>query len=249
MFGTPMATVTLDFTAAFAVAGLGHNAPPLREAMIEQAGRLIHGMGDVHPTELKVRLCEELGAVTFGRWLGQPGKTILTNAGFEAVEAALKTSLLHSGKAGVIAFAGAYHGLGYGALGVSGLPMFRDPFRSQLREFATILPYPSCYRCPFGERAGYRLEGGSFPNCSSTCLEKLDGQIRQAIEKRPTAAAFWSSLPRDAAATCFHRWISCACCVRSATNTKSCSSQTRFTPASTARVRFLPAITRASYRT
>ncbi len=175
----------LDFTAAFAVAGLGHNAPPVQVAMVEQSARLIHGMGDVHPTELKVRLCEELGAVTFGRWLGQPGKTILTSAGFEAVEAALKTSLLHSGKAGVIAFTGAYHGLGYGALGVSGLPVFREPFRSHLRDFAAVLPYPSCYRCPFGESAAYRLEGGAFPNCSSACLEKLDTQMRQVIKTRP----------------------------------------------------------------
>ncbi len=175
----------LDFTSAFAVAGLGHGAPPVRDAMVAQAGKLVHGMGDVHPTESKVRLCEELGTLTFGRWLGQTGKTILTNAGFEAVEAALKTSLLHSGKAGVIAFTGAYHGLGYGALGVTGLPVFREPFRSQLRDFATILPYPSCYRCPFGERAAYRLEGKPFPNCSSSCLEKLDTQIRQTIKIRP----------------------------------------------------------------
>ena len=175
----------LDVTAAFAVAGLGHTAPPLQAAIIEQAGRLIHAMGDVHPTELKVWLCEELGALTFGRWLGTPGKTILTNAGFEAVEAALKTSLLHSGQAGVIAFSGAYHGLGYGALGVSGLPVFREPFRGQLKDFAAILPYPNCYRCPFGETASYRLEGRSFPNCSSACLEKLEAQIRQAIKTRP----------------------------------------------------------------
>ena len=175
----------LDVTAAFAVAGLGHTAPPLQAAITAQAGRLIHAMGDVHPTELKVRLCEELGALTFGRWLGVPGKTILTNAGFEAVEAALKTSLLHSGQAGVIAFSGAYHGLGYGALGVSGLPVFREPFRGQLKDFAAILPYPHCYRCPFGETADYRLEGKSFPNCSSSCLEKLETQIRQAIKTRP----------------------------------------------------------------
>ena len=175
----------LDVTAAFAVAGLGHTAPPLRAAITEQAGRLIHAMGDVHPTELKVRLCEELGALTFGRWIGVPGKTLLTNAGFEAVEAALKTSLLHSGKPGAIAFSGAYHGLGYGALGVSGLPVFREPFRGQLKDFAAILPYPSCYRCPFGETAAYRLAGKSFPNCSAACLAKLETQLRQAIKIRP----------------------------------------------------------------
>ena len=174
----------LDLTAAFAVAGLGHTAEPLRVAATEQAGRLMHAMGDVHPTELKVRLCEELGALTFGRWLGEPGKTILTTAGFEAIEAALKTSLLHSGKPGVIAFSGAYHGLGYGALGVTGLPVFKEPFRGQLKDFATILPYPGCYRCPFDETGAFRLEGKGFPNCSTRCLEKLETQIRQTIRTR-----------------------------------------------------------------
>lgn len=132
----------LDLTSAFAVAGLGHGAPALRQALHTQTDRLIHGMGDVHPTELKVRLCEELAAVTFGRWSGEPARVILANAGFEAVEAALKTALLHTGRSGVIAFHGGYHGLGYGALEVGGLPRFREPFRAQLREFATLLPYP-----------------------------------------------------------------------------------------------------------
>src|SRR5581483_6362059 len=39
------------------------------------------------------------------------GKTIFTNSGFEAVEAALKTAILATGQRGVIAFEGAYHGL------------------------------------------------------------------------------------------------------------------------------------------
>lgn len=175
----------LDLTAAFAVAGLGHTAPVLSAAIVAQSGRLIHAMGDVHPTELKVRLCEELGEMTFGRWLGVPGKTILTNAGSEAVEAALKTSILHSGRPQVIAFTGAYHGLGHGALSVGGLPVFREPFRGQLKEFATILPYPHCFRCPFGETGEFRLEGRGFPNCSTECLAKLEDRLRQAITSRP----------------------------------------------------------------
>src|SRR5204863_4299800 len=100
-----------------------------------------------HPTEIKARLCRKLSEITFERWNVGVGKTILGNSGFEAVEAALKTSLLHSGKSGVIAFSGAYHGLGYGALEVGGLPFFREPFNSQLREFGALVPYPHCYRC------------------------------------------------------------------------------------------------------
>ncbi len=175
----------LDLTSAFAVASLGHNALPLRTALLAQAKVLIHAMGDVHPTEVKVRLCERLSELTFGRWLGQQGKTILANAGFEAVEAALKTSLLHTGKPGVIAFTGAYHGLGFGALGAGGLPYFRDPFCAQLKEFATLLPYPGCYRCPFGEQSACRLEGDGFPRCSNICLQELERQIREAAAAKP----------------------------------------------------------------
>ena len=61
-------------------------------------------------------------ALTFERWGAGDGKVILGNSGFEAVEAALKTSLLRTGKAGVIAFTGGYHGLGFGALTATALP-------------------------------------------------------------------------------------------------------------------------------
>jgi len=172
----------LDLTAAFGVAGLGHTNAGIREAIVEQSAALFHAMGDVHPSENKAALCEKLSALTFGRWDAGTGKTILCNSGFEAVEAALKTSLMHSGKAGVIAFRGAYHGLGYGALEAGGIPFFRDPFRAQLKEFATILPYPNCYRCPYGMREECRLEGNHFPNCSSACLEKLHDEIKKTLE-------------------------------------------------------------------
>jgi 4-aminobutyrate aminotransferase-like enzyme len=58
------------------------------------------------------------------------------------VEAALKTAILATGKRGVIAFEGAYHGLGYGALNATHREHFRGPFRSQLREFGNFLPFP-----------------------------------------------------------------------------------------------------------
>src|SRR6185369_14413893 len=70
------------------------------------------------------------------------GKTIFCNSGFEAVEAALKTALLATGKPGIIAFTGAYHGLGYGTLNATHRDHFRGPFRSQLREFGKFVPFP-----------------------------------------------------------------------------------------------------------
>ena len=170
----------LDLTSAFAVAGLGHGHPPLVEALTTQASVLLHAMGDVHPTELKVRLCEELARITFGRWNAGAAKVILGSAGFEAVEAALKTALLHTGKRGVIAFRGGYHGLGYGALETCGWPVFREPFQRQLADFATLLPYPHCYRCPFGHTDAARL-GDAAPACSHDCLTNIEIALRGAF--------------------------------------------------------------------
>ncbi len=178
----------LDLTSAFGVSGLGHTNAAVCEALVEQSQELLHAMGDVHPTALKAQLCARLSALTFERWGRGDGKVILGNSGFEAIEAALKTSLLYSGKPGVIAFTGGYHGLGFGALTTTGIPFFREPFQAQLREFATFLPYPHCYRCPFGVRDEYRTEGGSCPNCSTSCLEKLHDQIEETITQRAIGA-------------------------------------------------------------
>jgi 4-aminobutyrate aminotransferase-like enzyme len=178
----------LDFTAGFGVAGLGHTAGPVRAALVEQSAKLMHAMGDVHPAESKVELCEMLGELTFGRWGAGRGKVILGNSGSDAIEAALKTSVLHSGKPGVLVFEGAYHGLGYGALEVSALEFFRRPFAAQLGRFAVSVPYPYCYRCPFGHGGGFALEGGEFPNCSSACLGDLQARLRAEIRRRAIGA-------------------------------------------------------------
>ena len=132
----------LDLTSAFAVAGLGHGRAELVHALTTQAGTLLHGMGDVHPTRLKVDLCAQLSALTYERWGAGEGKTVLSNSGFEAVETALKTAHLATNRRGVLAFEGGYHGLGYGALLPAGFDKFRAPFASQLADLTTLLPFP-----------------------------------------------------------------------------------------------------------
>ena len=139
----------LDLTAAFGVAAAGHANPRVVRAGQRQMATLLHAMGDVHPHPLKAELARELSRLTFERWGVKKakgnrftGKTIFCNSGFEAVEAALKTAALATGRHGVIAFEGAYHGLGYGALNVTHREHFRSPFRTQLREFGHFLPFP-----------------------------------------------------------------------------------------------------------
>jgi len=133
----------LDLTAAFGVAAAGHANPAVVKAGQDQMARLLHAMGDVHPHAPKALLARELSRLTFERWTGQAGKVIFGNSGFEAVEAALKTVRLAAGKPGIIAFAGGYHGLGYGALNATHRALFREPFKNQLREFGHFVPFPA----------------------------------------------------------------------------------------------------------
>src|SRR5258706_15890348 len=129
----------LDLTAAFGVAAAGHANSNVVKAGRKQMGKLLHAMGDVHPHALKAQLARELSRLTFERWTRAKSKagratakTIFCNSGFEAVEAALKTALLATSKPGVIAFEGAYHGLGYHALNVTHRDHFRWPLLTLL---------------------------------------------------------------------------------------------------------------------
>jgi 4-aminobutyrate aminotransferase-like enzyme len=132
----------LDLTGAFGVAAAGHANPRVIAAAAKQMRQLLHAMGDVHPHERKAELTRELSRITFERWRAGEAKSIFCNSGFEAVEAALKTAFLATGRTKVIAFEGAYHGLGYGALNATHRSHFRNPFRRQLAEFATFVSFP-----------------------------------------------------------------------------------------------------------
>jgi 4-aminobutyrate aminotransferase-like enzyme len=128
----------IDLTAAFGVANTGHSNPRVAAAIHDQAARLMHAMGDVHPTEVKVQLLEKLAQIT----PGDLSKTFLTSTGAEAVEAALKTAMIATGKSAFASYRGAYHGLSIGTLEISGIAKFREPFASVLPKQTLFFDYP-----------------------------------------------------------------------------------------------------------
>jgi 4-aminobutyrate aminotransferase / (S)-3-amino-2-methylpropionate transaminase / 5-aminovalerate transaminase len=130
------------------VAHAGHANATVAAAIAAQAAVLAHGLGDVHPPEPKVRLLERLAEIA----PGDLSVSILAGSGAEAVEAALKTAAIRTGRTGIIAFEGAYHGLTYGALATTWRSDFRAPFAAQLFAGVRFAPYPRCGRC----RARYR---------------------------------------------------------------------------------------------
>jgi len=128
----------VDLTAAFGVAAAGHRHPVIEDAIRSQSEALLHAMGDVHPSEVRVELLERLAA------LGPTGsRVVLGTSGSEAVEIALKTATLYTDRPGWLAFSGAYHGVTYGALSVTDRSLFRQPFRPQLNPNVFRAPYPA----------------------------------------------------------------------------------------------------------
>lgn len=138
-----------DLTGAFGVAVTGHANPNVVAAGQNQMEKLLHAMGDVHPHRLKGELCRSLSAWTFERWSAsftqtphEFGRAILTGSGFEAIESALKSAFLATGKKNILAFEGGYHGLGYGALMATHRSDFRSPFLDQIGGQTRWVPFP-----------------------------------------------------------------------------------------------------------
>ena len=130
--------VLLDLTGAFGVALAGHRHPRIVEALERGGGRLIHGMGDVQPSRERLELLEHLSSLS--PWRSCRG--VLSSSGSEAVETALKTAFLATGRPGILAFQGVYHGLTMGALATTHREHFRGPFRPQLSPHVAFAPFP-----------------------------------------------------------------------------------------------------------
>lgn len=129
----------VDLTSGFGAAAIGHRHPSVVRAIAQQANTLLHALGDVHPSDTKVRLLERIA-----RLAPFPNARVIIGInGSDAVEAALKTAALATGRPGVLAFQGGYHGLSYGALSACGYKeSFRSPFAQQLGQHVFFAPYP-----------------------------------------------------------------------------------------------------------
>lgn len=128
----------VDLTAGFGALPLGHAHPSFTRALHEQSASLSHALGDVYPSATKIQLLERLA--TLAPW--PDAQAIVCVTGADAVEAALKTATLATGRSGFVAFEGGYHGLSYGTAGVCGLnEKFRTPFTAQLNPNVWFAPY------------------------------------------------------------------------------------------------------------
>lgn len=148
----------LDCLSGAGALALGHNHP----VAVDAVRRLLDTAAPWHMLDVATPFKDEFVEVLFGLLppaLADGAKVhFCSPAGTDAVEAALKLSATATGRRGVLAFTGAYHGMSAASLSVSGLGDVRNSFSGPVAE-VTRLPYPYSYRCPFGVggRAGADL--------------------------------------------------------------------------------------------
>ena len=162
----------LDFTSGIAVTNLGHNHPKVLQAAIEQMKLFSHSAVGITLHEPLLRLTEVLPKVMpegldmffFG------------NSGSEAVEGAIKLARYVSGRPGIIAFRGGFHGRTYGATSVTSV---KSKYRLHYEPFVPSIyfaEYANPYRCPIGDTPADAV------NWSMQCLENVFDNFIQPSE-------------------------------------------------------------------
>jgi 4-aminobutyrate aminotransferase/(S)-3-amino-2-methylpropionate transaminase len=150
----------LDLSAGFGVAALGHRNPAVMAAIARQSERCVHALGDLAEADVSAEL---------RRRLGEDGREVMLGVtGEDAVEIALRTALLVTGRPGIVAFEGAYHGTGLLALAATGFERFRSPF-------AGWLPGP-VHRRAYGEDPGPLP-----PDAGSVIVEPVQGRAGSRV--------------------------------------------------------------------
>ena len=107
----------IDFAAGIAVVNTGHCHPKVMAAVASQMTKFTHTCHQVLPYEPYIRLAERLNALVPGDF---PKKTIFVTTGAEACENAVKIARIATGRSGVIAFGGAFHGRTFMGMSLTG---------------------------------------------------------------------------------------------------------------------------------
>ena len=164
----------LDFANGIAVTALGHGHPRVNAAIHAQVDRLLGPINAVGYAEPVSQLATELAA-TFPAPLDS---VFLLNSGAEAIDAALKLARRVTGRPGIIAFRGGFHGRTFGATSVTTSNLnYRTGYEPLL---------PGVYFAPFP--AAYPEFGGDEDVASAASLAVLRSLLATVIAPQQVAS-------------------------------------------------------------
>ena len=130
----------IDFAAGIAVVNTGHRHPRVIQAVKDQLDRFTHTCHQVVPYESYVALAERLNAALPGDF---PKKTAFYTTGAEAVENAIKIARHYTGRPGIVAFAGGFHGRTFMGMSLTGkVQPYKAGFGPMMND-VWHLPFPN----------------------------------------------------------------------------------------------------------
>ncbi|MFI5249672.1 MAG: acetyl ornithine aminotransferase family protein [Gemmatimonadales bacterium] len=169
----------LDFMAGIAVASTGYGHPAVIAAIKDAADRFLHICGSDFYYEGMAALCERLAKLAPG---SDKKRVFLTNSGTEAVEGAIKLARNSTGRAGLVAFKGAFHGRTYGAMSLTSSKARQHAGFGPLLPEVYHVPFGYCYRCEFGK---------VYPSCELYCVSAIERDLfARQIDPSDVAAIF-----------------------------------------------------------
>jgi 4-aminobutyrate aminotransferase len=155
----------LDCAAGIAVNATGHSHPDVVQAITEQASRFLHMSGTDFYYEAQVGLAEAVARIVP---IEGSVRSFFGNSGTEAIEACIKLARYATGRQGLIAFLGSFHGRTMGSLSLTASKGVQRRGFGPLLPAVYHAPYADCYRCPLG----------STPeSCAAECLDYIEHQL------------------------------------------------------------------------
>jgi diaminobutyrate-2-oxoglutarate transaminase len=167
----------IDFLSGAGVLALGHNHPELIAAVTEQLGRLTHGLD--FPTPVRQEFSRRQLGMLPPAMRDRMKIHFCGPTGGDAVEAAIKLCKKATGRGGVIAFQGSYHGSTQGAMSLTSETQPKDGLHNLLPG-VHFAPYAYCHRCPLAL---------SRNDCGTRCAQLLTNTLADTHGGVPKPAA------------------------------------------------------------
>ena len=156
----PQGEKYLDCAGGYGVFSLGHRNPRVVAAVKDQLDK-IPLSAKVFFNRLMADLAEKLAEIS----PGELQYSFFCNSGTEAVEGALKTARLKTGRSKIVAAVNSFHGKTMGSLSASGRELFKKPFTPLLSDFVHI---------PYGDEKALRETVDE--NTAAVIMEPLQGE-------------------------------------------------------------------------
>ncbi|NJE13221.1 leucine/methionine racemase [Thermococcus sp. LS2] len=174
----------IDFLSDAAVQNVGHNNERVVKAIKEQADKLIHFTFIYGFSVEPLLLAEKLVEISP---IENP-KVVLGLSGSDANDGAIKFARAYTKRRTILSYSGSYYGATYGAMSITGLDFETRALVGELSDVHYI-PFPDCYRCPFGQEKG---------KCHFECISYLEYKFEREVYADGVATLFAEPIQGDA---------------------------------------------------